>query len=236
MKILIVIPAYNEEKILADTTSKLYNFCGNNLKDDWQLVIVNNKSTDKTTTIAKSLAGKYNQISYLYLDKKGKGRAIRAGWLKDLADIYCFMDADLATDLSALPSLIQEIKNGYDLVIGSRFCPQSKVKRSLSRRLISKFYRLVLKIIFKTKIKDVPCGFKAISSKVKKELLPQVKNEEWFFDSELVILAEKQGYKIKEIPVTWTEPRQKDNKSRVKILPIICSYFKEFINLKRRLK
>ncbi len=151
----------------------------------------------------------------------------------------------LSQDREELLRWKEEIKNFLADRLGLQLHPRRQKLQPISNGIdflgyiVRHNYILIRRRVinnFRTKIKDVPCGFKAISSKVKKELLPQVKNEEWFFDSELVILAEKQGYKIKEIPVTWTEPRQKDNKSRVKILPIICSYFKEFINLKRRLK
>lgn len=236
MKILIVLPVYNEETILASNVLAVFDFCQKKIIEDWQLVIVNNKSTDRTAEIGQNLAKKFERVNYLYLDKKGKGAAIKAGWQSDQANIYCFIDADLATDLAALPRLIEGIKAGYDIVIGSRFHPQSRVNRSLIRRFTAWGYRLVLKLFLGIKINDAPCGFKAINEKVKEKVLPQVKNEVWFFDSELVIIAEKQGYKIKEIPIKWSERRKKSNKSRVKILPLILAYLKEVISLKKRLK
>lgn len=235
MRAIIVIPAYNEGKILESSILKIVNFCQNNLKIDWQIVITDNKSTDQTSVIGKALAQKEPQVEYLYTGYQGKGAAIKAGWQKYLADIYCFMDADLATDLSALPKLIEGIKEGYDIVVGSRFHQDSQCRRSLSRKLISQGYRLLLKLILGVKINDAPCGFKAINDRVKKTILPQVKNQEWFFDSELVILAEKQGYKIKEIPVIWQDPREGKDKSRVKTISLSWAYFKQILALRKRL-
>ncbi len=235
MKLVIAIPAYNEELILEKSILKLFSFCRDNLKLDWQIVIADNNSNDRTAVIAQKLAAEFPKVSYLFVSKKGKGVAIKTAWQENPADIYCFMDADLATDLSALPFLIEAIIEGSDVAIGNRFHPQSKVKRSLVRKLVSQSYRLFLKIILGLKINDVPCGFKAINSKVAKELLGQIKNKEWFFDSELVILAEKKGYKIKEIPVIWRDPREGLDKSRVKTLSLSWAYFKQVIELKRRL-
>ena len=235
MKILIVIPAYNEEKILRENILEVFNFCRANLKIDWQIVIADNNSSDRTSLIGRGLVGQYPKVDYLLVEKQGKGAAIRAGWQNFSADIYSFMDADLATDLSALPRLIEAISQGYDLVIGSRFHPRSEIKRSLTRKIFSSGYRLILKIFLKTKIKDAPCGFKAINSKIKANILPQVENNQWFFDSELVILAERSGYKIKEIPVIWNDPRKETDKSRVSPISLSLAYFKQVLVLRKRL-
>src|SRR3989344_2606335 len=196
MKVLIVIPAFNEESILKQSVLKIFDFCKNNLSGAYQIIIADNKSTDKTAKIAQGLAQRLRPVDYLYVNVKGKGAAIRSGFNKYSADIYCFMDADLATDLSALPLLIKGINQGWDVVIGSRFAKESKVKRSLLRKIFSRGYHAVAKVFLNLKIKDLPCGFKGINAKVKENVLPQVRNNEWFFDSELVVLAEKQGYKV----------------------------------------
>jgi len=236
MKAIIVIPAYNEALILEENIIKLFNFAKKKLTADWRIVIADNNSTDKTAEIAKRLAAKFPEITYLFISQKGKGIAIKTAWQKNSADIYCFMDADLATDLSALLALVAGIMEGNDIVIGSRYHPQSILKRSFVRKLISQGYRSVLKIFLGLKIQDAPCGFKAINNKVKENILPQVKNQKWFFDSELVILAEKQGYKIKEIPINWRDFRKGRDKSRVKTLSLSWSYLKEVLELRHRLK
>lgn len=236
MKILIVIPVYNEEKILAQNISKLTNFCWQNLKIDWQIVIVDNQSTDQTAVIGQNLAKQSRQISYLYLNQKGKGVAIAAGWQKYQADIYCFMDADLATDLSALPLLISEVAAGNAVVVGSRFHQQSQVSRTKLRKIISWFYHWLLKILLNSKINDAACGFKAINQAVKEKVLPLVKNQQWVFDSELILRAEKLGFKIKEVPVVWKDQRPKGSASRVNIFSVSWTYFKALLALRQRLK
>lgn len=235
-KILIVIPAYNEEKLLLSSIVKLYGFCQQRLGSGWRIVVADNQSTDRTAAIAKSLATEYPGVDYLSVGIKGKGAAIRAGWQSATADIYCFMDADLATDLAALPDLILAIESGSDVAIGSRYLPASKVTRTLGRRFFSIGYRLALKLILGTKVHDLPCGFKAINSKIKESILPVVTNNNWFFDSELVLIAEKRGFNIAEIPVTWSEPRGAQDKSRVNLVAVARSYLSEISRLKTRLK
>jgi len=235
VKVLIVVPAYNEEKVLEANILKILDFCQKNLKADFEIVIVDNQSTDATGQIAQRLANQYPAVHYLGIDQKGKGFAIKSGWQSSSADVYCFMDADLATDLSALPALVEGISAGYDLVCGNRFDPQSKIKRSGFRRLVSFVYRRVLKMFLAVKIDDAPCGFKAVNHQVRVKLLAQVKNQAWFFDSELVILAEKLGYKIKQIPVTWVEPRTAKDKSRVKVFSLALNYFREIWRLRKQL-
>ncbi|MFA6322195.1 MAG: glycosyltransferase [Candidatus Buchananbacteria bacterium] len=236
MKVLIVLPVYNEELILKQNVQKLLAFCRNFIIDDWQIVIADNLSNDQTAAIGQDLAQTEAKVLYLFVNKKGKGAAIRAGWKSAPADIYCFMDADLATDLAALPKLIEAIKNGYDLALGSRYDQQSKVKRSFGRKFFSRGYHLILNLFLGLKIKDAPCGFKAVNQKVIDNILPQVENQAWFFDSELVILAESGGYKIKEFPVVWEDIREGRDKSRVQVISLSLVYLKEIAKLKFRLK
>jgi glycosyltransferase involved in cell wall biosynthesis len=236
MKIIIALPAYNEEMILEKTVTKLVDFCQKNLALDWQIIIADNNSTDQTAVVAKSLAEKFNLVSYLFVAQKGKGMAIKTAWENSEADFYSFMDADLATDLSALPPALAALQGGFDAAIGSRFAKGSVVTRSLVRRLTSQGYRLVLKILLGLKVNDAPCGFKLITKEVKNKVLPQIKNRSWFFDSELIIIAEKQGYKIKEIPVIWQDPREGRDKSRVNTIALSQAYLKQVLALRRRFK
>ncbi len=237
MKINITIPCYNEEKLLAKNMLLLFSFCQKNLtKDQWEIVIVNNNSTDKTAVIGKKLAEKIKEINYIFLPQKGKGRAIKAGWQAFPADIFIFMDADLATDLSALPRLIQEIKNKADLAIGSRFHPQSQTKRKLSRKIFSWGYSQLRKILLHSRLQDTPCGFKAINQKTWQTIVPLIQNQEWFFDSELVLLAEKKGFIIKEIPIKWEDLREKNDKSKIKVLPLIKEYSLNLWRLRKNMK
>src|SRR3989344_6031670 len=178
-KVLIVVPVCSSDLILRENISVIFNFCEKNLDFDWRIVMADNASVDQTSGIGKDLAQKYSgRVNYFFVDKKGKGLAIKTAWQNFSSDIYCFMDADLATDLSALPDLISKIQAGSDLALGNRFDSRSRVKRSIWRWIFSYFYHLFLKYYLRLKINDAPCGFKAINQKVKTELLPQVKNED----------------------------------------------------------
>ncbi len=237
MKISVALPVYNEETILKENVLKIYNFLKDNVRDNWKIIIADNHSTDQTGEIGKKLANQQPEIKYLYISQKGKGRAIREAWQNEKADIYIFMDIDLSTNLEALPELIAAVsREKYDLAIGSRFLPASRVKRSFFRKFISYGYRLILRLWLNSKIKDAPCGFKAVNFKVINTLLPKIQNNGWFFDSELVLLAEKQKYKIKEIPVTWHERTDKKRASKVNLLPVILNYLKEIWKLRKKTK
>ncbi|MBI5071925.1 glycosyltransferase [Candidatus Falkowbacteria bacterium] len=234
MKILIAIPVYNEEAILAENVTKLYDFLKKNIADDWQIIIADNNSTDRTSDIGKDLEKNIGEIKYLHIPQKGKGRAIRAAWESNDAEVYVFMDADLATDLSALPALVAAVgRENYDLAAGARFHKDSKVNRSTLRKLISRIYRFILRMILGLKTKDAPCGFKAVNRAIVQNIIPQIKNNEWFFDTELVILAEKNNYRIKEIPVIWTEHKKIGRKSRVSFIKVSLGYLKEIWRLKK---
>lgn len=234
MKIIVAVPVYNEEEILEANINFVVEFCSKNLSDDWKIIIADNVSTDRSSIIAKDLEKKNNRIKYLFVSQKGKGRAIRTAWSLEEADIYIFMDADLAVDLKALPDIVSAVKNGSDLAVGSRYLSDSRVKRSFSRLIFSRLYRLILKLLINLKVSDAPCGLKAINQKVKDEILPKVNNQEWFFDSELVILAERQGYKIFEVPVIWQDARTKKNKSRVNPIFVGLEYLIEVLKLRKR--
>lgn len=237
MKSLIVLPSYNEAKILDANITKLVEFCRANLKEhEFKIVISDNNSKDNTAAIAKIICAKFIEVAYFFVPQQGKGNAISIPWQKyqDDFEVFIFMDADLATDLKDMPVLIGEIEQGNDLVIGSRYLPDSQVKRTIWRKIISYGYRLVLRILLQTKIKDMPCGFKAVKQAVIKKLVPQVREQTWFWDSELVYLAEKNGYKIKEVPVSWQEPRSGEDKSRVSFIQVSWLYLKKAWQLKFR--
>lgn len=234
MKILIVLPVYNEEAIIKKNLEQLVLFCQKNLTDDWRIIVADNQSTDKTAQATKELTEIYPQATYFYLDKNGKGLAVKTAWQKFPADIYCFMDADLAVDLAALPRLVGAVKEGMDIAIGSRRLPGSAVKRSWFKKVISWSYNYLVRKLLKSKISDHPCGFKAVNRKIVEEILPLVKDNRWFFDTEMLVLAERRGYKIKEVPVRWSEPTGR--KSSVKILSLIIEYFKQVWQLRKSLK
>lgn len=224
----VVLPVYNEEKQLRDSVLKLRSFLNDNFKISWRIVIADNGSTDGTLKLAQDLSKEFSEVQAVHIEQKGRGRALRRIWLKSEADIISYMDIDLSTHLSAFPLLTGAIMEGYDVAIGSRLLRGAKVKRSLKREFVSRAYNLLIKLIHQTRFSDAQCGFKATSRKAARELLPLVKDNEWFFDTELLILAEKKGYRIKEVPVTWVE----DPGSTVKVLNTAYKDIKGLLRLK----
>jgi len=211
-----VIPVYNEEHVLAASVEKLRAFLTDRMGAyRWRIVVADNASIDGTLAVAEGLAAAHpGEVAVLHLPQKGRGRALRQAWLGSDADILSYMDVDLSTDLEHYPLLIQCIVNGYDVATGSRLMAESRTNRSPKREFISRCYNLITKITHFTRIADMQCGFKAISRRVARDLIPLVENNQWFFDTELLLLAEKFGYKVKEIPVRWLE----DPDTRVKIV------------------
>ena len=212
----IVVPVLNEENALASSIEKLRRFmCGHLTGYDWRILIADNGSADATLEIAKRLAKEYSRVGYIRLEQRGRGRALSRAWTESKADIVGYMDVDLSTDLRALPELVDAIESGgYDIAIGSRLKRGARViGRSLRRELISRAYSLIFRTMFLAGFRDAQCGFKALSRRAADEIVPLVRDTGWFFDTELLILAEKNGYRVKEVPVEWTD----DPDSRVRV-------------------
>ncbi len=224
LKVKIVLPVHNEEVELEENTLKLRNYISDNLKDyDCQIQIADNASGDGTLVIAKRLGDQFTNLSFVRLEQKGRGRAIKKTWGANDADIFIYMDIDLSTDLSHLPNLIKALQNGFDIAIGSRLMAKSKVAgRTIKREIISRVYNFLIKMIFLTKFSDAQCGFKGITAKAADNLLPKIKDNDWFFDTELLVIGEKSGYKIYEEPVIWTD----NPGSTVRVLKTITGDFK----------
>ena len=198
----------------------------------WAIVIsINGKNAGKIISLSKILSKKYKNVKYLYTKIPGKGSGVINGWLKSKADVMVYMDIDLAVDLNCLPELIKKIESGYDISIGSRYHKNSKIKRSLKRKLVSIFYHLfLLKIILNTKYSDAQCGFKAINKNAVKKILPLVRDRGWYFESEFLYIAQKKGMKIAEIPVVYTEGKF----SSINLLKVIPEFFIKTIELRFR--
>ena len=227
----VVIPVLNEEKALASSATAVSEYLSTNLDDyDWRIRIADNGSTDSTPEIAQGLAKQDDRLSYLRIEQRGRGRALREAWLDSKADVLCYMDVDLSTDLVALPKLVTAIvDDGYDVAIGSRLARGAEVLgRSPHRELISRAYNLIIRTMFLTRFRDAQCGFKAIGRRAADQLVPVVRDTTWFFDSELLVLAEKNGYRIKEVPVTWRD----DSDSRVRIVSTAFGDLKGLLRLR----
>jgi glycosyltransferase involved in cell wall biosynthesis len=215
IRVDVVIPVYNEERDLEQSVLSLRQFLLEHVDYDWRIVVADNASQDRTLAIAKELATRYpGQVSYVHLDQKGRGRALRKAWTESNADIVSYMDVDLSTDLGAFPPLIDSLTHGeYDVAIGSRLKRGSHVERGLKREAISRIYNVMIKLMFWNQFSDAQCGFKAVTRRIVREVVPLIRDQAWFFDSELLLLAERMGYKVFEVPVKWRD----DPDSRVKI-------------------
>lgn len=203
----IVIPVYNEERELLESITTLRRFLDEHLTDfDWVITIADNASTDRTLSIARELARKGHGVRFVHLDQKGRGRAVKFAWETIPTDYVAYMDVDLSTDLKHLPAIVRALTRGYDIAIGSRNARGARVYgRSLLRTITSKGYILLIKLFFWVHFSDAQCGFKAATRKAVQALIPKVVDNEWFFDSEFLILAEKLGLRIYEEPVTWID-------------------------------
>ncbi|MBU0975171.1 MAG: glycosyltransferase [Patescibacteria group bacterium] len=212
LDVLITVPVYNEEKQLREKISELDAYSRKNLNGlKYQIVITENGSKDKTPQIARQLSKDLEYVSLYEHPEQGRGKALYALWKHMNARCYAYMDVDLATDINHTFELVNSIlKKGYDVSLASRNLKASRVHRGLKRTIISKGYIFLLKSIFRLRVSDTQCGFKAISKRARDLLWPCMDplnwtGAAWFFDAELVILAEKLGLKIFEIPVKWTE-------------------------------
>jgi len=211
----IVIPVYNEAAVLEASIEKLYDYLESEFPLSWRITIVDNASTDGTWFVAARLARGAERIRALHLDRKGRGLALRAGWESSDADVFAYMDVDLSTDLEALLPLVAPLVSGHsDVAIGSRLAPGASVARRPKRELISRCYNALLHAVFATRVSDAQCGFKALRADVGRRLVPAIEDDAWFFDTELLLLAERNGLRIHEVPVDWID----DADSRVRIL------------------
>ena len=211
----ILLPVYNEEHVLEKSVTTLRKFLQDNVTDfNWIITIGDNASTDSTMEVAGDLEKRFDDVRVFHLDRKGRGRMVKYAWQKSEADILSYMDIDLSTDLNAFPPMVQAIMDGCDVAIGSRQYKGADVDRSFKREAISRGYIWILKLLLGFPFTDAQCGFKAVSKKLVNELFHIIEDDEWFFDTELLFLAHKNGYKVKELPVRWIE----DTDSRVRIL------------------
>ena len=225
----IVIPVLNEERALPGTIATLREFLRDAIPNPCRIVIADNGSDDSTPQVGRGLAEEHPDVAYLRLEQRGRGRALRRAWLESQADLVSYMDVDLSTDLSAFQPLVQALEDGYDLAIGSRLAKESTVRlRSLKREVISRSYNLLIEAMFFTRFSDAQCGFKAMTSAAARALLPHVQDQGWFFDTELLILAEKRGFRIMDVPGSWTD----DPDTRVKVVRTALDDLKGLLRLR----
>ncbi|MGD9015194.1 MAG: glycosyltransferase [Candidatus Omnitrophota bacterium] len=225
----IVLPVYNEEKILEKNTLHVkhlleaYNF-------KFIISIVDNGSTDKTFEIAKNLAKSFPNIFAFRLSEKGRGGALKFRIVSSSCPLIGYMDIDLSTDPLNFLQLCEQLNHGYDIIIGSRLLPSSTVKRSLLRNVLSRTFSRIIRSFLNLPFLDYQCGFKLFKRDKIVTLLPLVKNNNWFFDTELIFHAYKQGLRIKEFAVNWEESKRK---SKVNLIDTIFEDIKCIISLRK---
>ena len=232
MRVLVAIPVLNEAAQLTASVEVLCAYLRDHCPFATEVVVVDNGSTDGSLGIAESLRVKWPDLRVCHLDLRGRGRALKTVWSESSAEILSYMDADLSTNLASFEALISALQNGnFDVAVGSRLLPESLTQRSWWRERLSRGYNWLVRAVFGTRLSDMQCGFKAITAEAARRLLPFVEDTGWFFDTELLVIAEKCGYRICEVPVRWTERRD----SRVKILATVWNDLKGVARLKRRL-
>ncbi|ANP56372.1 glycosyl transferase [Streptomyces griseochromogenes] len=228
----LAVPVYNEEKDLGPNVRRLHAHLRETFPYPFRITIADNASTDGTADIAAHLADELAEVEWTRLPEKGRGRALRAVWSGSRAPVLAYTDVDLSTGLAALLPLVAPLISGHsDLAIGTRLAPGARVVRGPKREVISRCYNVLLRCTLSVGFSDAQCGFKAVRRDVVERLLPQVRDGEWFFDTELLVLAERAGLRIHEVPVDWVD----DPDSRVDILSTALADLRGIARMRRQL-
>ncbi len=226
----LVIPVLNEAHVLAASVEHLRTTMLARGDMTWHIVVVDNGSTDATARIGRDLAERLPEVRFLHLDAKGRGRALRTTWMETDARFSLYMDVNLSTDLAAVGRTIECLRQGADIVIGSRLDRAARVTRSWRREILSRGYNRLIRAMLGTRtFDDAQCGFKAVRLQTVRALLPLVENQHWFFDTELLVLAEYAGLAIRTLPIVWIE----DPDSRVNIPRTVWEDIRGLLRLRR---
>jgi glycosyltransferase involved in cell wall biosynthesis/putative flippase GtrA len=202
----VTVPVFNEERDLEECLRRLHGHLLDTFPHTFRITVADNASTDGTLKIAERLAREFPEVTVVHLDEKGRGNALRKVWLASPSPVLAYMDVDLSTDLAALPPLLAPLISGHsDLAIGTRLTRNSRVVRGPKREFISRSYNLMLHSLMAARFSDAQCGFKAIRADVAQQILPYTVDNSWFFDTELLVLAERCGLRVHEVPVDWID-------------------------------
>jgi putative flippase GtrA len=227
----IAVPVYNEEHVVAASVRRLHAYLTDTFPYRFVITIADNASTDRTWEVAERLSLEIPEVEAVHLERKGRGRALRHVWGTSEANVVAYMDVDLSTDLDAFLPLIAPLVSGHsDLAIGSRLSRGSAVVRGPRRELVSRAYNLLLHATLAARFSDAQCGFKAGRTDVVRALLPAIEDEAWFFDTELLLLAERNGLRIHEVPVDWVD----DPDSRVEVFRTAVEDLRGMARMARR--
>lgn len=228
----VVVPVHNEEIDLEPSIRRLHAHLSAHFPYRFRITIADNASADGTPAVAQQLTGTFAEVRVVRLAEKGRGRALKQVWMQSDAAVLAYMDVDLSTDLGALLPLVAPLLSGHsDLAIGSRLARGARVVRGPKREVISRIYNLILRVSLQARFSDAQCGFKAIRADVAHHLVPLVEDMSWFFDTELLVLAERVGLRIHEVPVDWVD----DPDSRVDIVPTALDDLRGVLRLLRSL-
>jgi glycosyltransferase involved in cell wall biosynthesis len=209
VRVSVVFPAYNEAGSLEAAVNKVTQAL-NEITCSYEIIIAEDGSTDGTDKLAAALTEKYPFVKHIHGEKRlGRGTALKNAFKQSSGEILVYMDLDLATDLKHLKPLVETVESeGYEFATGSRMLPESNVKRSGTRNIVSKTYNFMVRALLGSKVKDHQCGFKAFRREPLMQLLDEVEANHWFWDTEVLVRAYRRGYKIKEIPVSWKGGRE----------------------------
>jgi glycosyltransferase involved in cell wall biosynthesis len=228
----VVVPVYNEERVLAASVTRLHDYLSGCFPFAFRITVADNASTDATWFVARQLAARLPRVRAVHLDERGRGRALRHVWSRSDADVVAYMDVDLSTGLEAFLPLVAPLLTGHsDLAIGTRLAHGAAVLRGPRRELISRCYNLLLRTLLGARFSDAQCGFKAGRTEVVRALLQAVEDQAWFFDTELLLLAERSGLRIHEVPVDWVD----DPDSRVDVLRTVIDDLRGMARVARRI-
>lgn len=238
MKVDLCLPVYNEAKILEANAKKLLEYCLTaGFPFEWRVVLVINGSSDESLLIAKKVRSELpGLVEVVEFKEKGRGFAIKKYWLDSPADIVAYMDTDLAVSLTHIKKLISSIADeGFDLAIGSRLLPESKIERSFGREMVSQSYIFLSRLILNHRFSDLQCGFKAVKRESFLKVAPYIKGKNWFFDTELIVFSKHCGLRVKEVPVEWEENRYDQRRSKVNVLRDSFGFLMEILVLRLRI-
>jgi glycosyltransferase involved in cell wall biosynthesis len=227
------LPVHNEETQLEESVLRLLSYLEEHFHAPFEIVIVNNASTDRTKDIADDLSRRCEKVKALHLPEKGRGQALRSAWSLSSAEVLSYMDVDLSAELDGIAGLTGPLLSGRaDLAVGSRLLRPSTTRRGLKRECLSRGYNLLLKTALQVRFSDAQCGFKSVTKAAAAKLLPRVISNLWFFDTELLVIAQRSGYRIYDFPVRWTD----DPDSRVVLLPTVIEHLLGVLRLRWSLR
>jgi glycosyltransferase involved in cell wall biosynthesis len=226
----IVVPVFNEEATLERNVELLLDYMRREFPFRFSIVVADNASTDTTPLITSMLAAQHDEVAALRLESKGRGLALRSAWLASGADVLSYMDVDLSTNLESFLPLVAPILSGHsELAIGTRLARHAHVRRRVKREVLSRGYNGLIHAAFGAFFSDAQCGFKAIRADVARSLVPRIHDDGWFFDTELLLLAERLGLRVHEVPVDWIE----DLDSRVDVPATIAGDLRGLWRMRR---